>query len=247
MRVVVTRPEPGLSRTMERVAALGLAPVALPLLRYVRLDAGVAAASRSRPSAWIATSAMAIRFAGSAIDLGRPLWAVGRATAEAARVAGFTTVREGPGDGAGLAQAIGADVDGSGGEPMIYLAGHVRSPQLEAGLERAGVAFSTVEVYDSEPIDYPPDLLRALFSGADAAGAVLLYSRETAVRLALLLERHDMPRTGQDLTCLCLSDAVAGGLAGRPCVRTLAAKVPDDAAMMRLLGEIRNQAGSSPV
>ncbi len=104
MRVLVTRPRDAADATAEKLRALGHAAIAAPLMEIrfrdgdaLRLD-GV--------QAILATSANGARaVARRTAQRDVPLFAVGRQTAEAARVAGFTTVRSADGDGADLVQA----------------------------------------------------------------------------------------------------------------------------------------------
>src|SRR3954468_16736309 len=62
MRVLVTRPQPGASRTMRRLRELGFEPLLLPLTETVGLPVGADAAS-DNAVAVAATSANAVRHA----------------------------------------------------------------------------------------------------------------------------------------------------------------------------------------
>src|SRR5690242_5318981 len=118
-RVLVTRPEPGASRTARTLEAQGLHPVLLSLTETVGLpvETGVAA---KNVAASAVTSANAVRHAPKALiaALARlPCYAVGKRTAEACRAAGFLSVSEGLGDAAALADAIAADL---AGKAIVY-------------------------------------------------------------------------------------------------------------------------------
>jgi uroporphyrinogen-III synthase len=97
-RVLVLRPEPGASATVERARERGLEAIAVPLFEI-------------EPLAWDApdpgefdglllTSANAVRTAGEKLDAlrGLPVYAVGGTTAEAAREAGFSVAATGEDD-----------------------------------------------------------------------------------------------------------------------------------------------------
>ena len=84
-RVIVLRPEPGASETVARARELGLDAVAIPLFE-------VEAVEWTAPEAGgfdglLLTSANAIRHGGDQLQSlrGLPVYAVGKATSEAAR------------------------------------------------------------------------------------------------------------------------------------------------------------------
>src|SRR6185312_11188377 len=99
--ILVTRPEPGASRTAARLTALGLHPIMAPVLRIEPVPASLPAAERV--AAVLATS-------GNAVDLlpasyrGCRLLTVGNATAARARVAGFRQVFSADGDAVAAAR-----------------------------------------------------------------------------------------------------------------------------------------------
>src|SRR5262245_13671221 len=97
LRVLVTRPEPGASRTARRLAEQGFEPVVLPLTEIRPLPADHFPDS-ANIDAVAATSANAIRHAPRRLIstlTGKPVFAVGGGTARATRNAGFATVFEG--------------------------------------------------------------------------------------------------------------------------------------------------------
>jgi uroporphyrinogen-III synthase len=94
-RVLVLRPEPGASATLGKARALGMDAVAIPLFR-------IEAAPWEPPDpdsfdGLLLTSANALRFGGKELSRlrGLPVYAVGEATAEAAREAGFDVASTG--------------------------------------------------------------------------------------------------------------------------------------------------------
>ncbi|HEX8374478.1 MAG TPA: uroporphyrinogen-III synthase, partial [Geminicoccaceae bacterium] len=100
--VLVLRPEPGAGETAARARALGLDPVVAPLFRIEKV-AWEAPAEESF-DALLLTSANAARCAGAAPR--KPCYAVGEATAEAARSAGFDVVDAGHSDGAAAVERM---------------------------------------------------------------------------------------------------------------------------------------------
>src|SRR5690349_3328000 len=88
-RLLVLRPEPGASATAERAKALGLDPLVVPLFEVEPVE--WQAPEPAGFDGLLLTSANAVRQAGVQLERLRGLkaYAVGGATAEAARKAGF--------------------------------------------------------------------------------------------------------------------------------------------------------------
>ncbi|AJY47693.1 uroporphyrinogen-III synthase [Martelella endophytica] len=224
MRVLVTRPEASAERSAARLAALGHLPFTLPLFEPVHQpDAAIAALAEEAWSAVAVTSAEAVRALGRAAPL--RLYAVGEASAKAARDAGFADIVTGPGDGAGLAERIAAD----GVDRLLYLAGSPRMPDFEQRLAACGVSFLSVDCYRMMPVALSDDEFAARLVDA-APDAVLLYSARTADRFFALGGAAFLPRQA---FVVCLSAAVAAQVpAGIP-VRIAAA--PDEKKLFACL------------
>ena len=122
--LLILRPEPGASATATRARALGLTPMTFPLFSVGPIS--WKPADPASVDSLLLTSANAIRHGGDAIRLYRhlPVFAVGAATAEAARTAGFETVVEGSGDAAAALRALAE----AGHTRPLHLAGDHRTP-----------------------------------------------------------------------------------------------------------------------
>jgi len=94
-RVLVLRPEPGASATIAKARAMGLEPIAVPLFTIEPVE--WAAPDPTGFDGILLTSANAVRSAGEGLRELRaiPAFAVGQATAEAARQAGFAIAATG--------------------------------------------------------------------------------------------------------------------------------------------------------
>ena len=168
--IAVLRPEPGNRVTAAAIEARGRTAIRLPLFE-------------ARPLAWeapdpadfdalIVTSANALRHGGAGLGAltGLPLYAVGEATAEAARRRGFEVA--GVGD-AGSAVLL-AIAQAAGVRRALHLAGRERS--VEAG----GIVAQVIAVYASDPV--------ARVDAARLAGTVaLVQSARAGARLAELV------------------------------------------------------------
>lgn len=238
MRVLVTRPEPGASRTAERLRALGHEPVILPLF-----EAQITARAQDLPPAkqiggLIATSARAfLLFAGAAPtqyhDL--PVYTVGPATAQAARDAGFSHVHEGAGSARDLASILMAlpveEKDGSG---LLYLAGLPRKPTLEAALTTAGLAFQVLESYKMEQISYSTDSF-VMDHLSPAPDAVLFYSTNAALRFSALVNAQNLDESLHSTSLVCLSPEITRAFPESWTLRTCAAEQPDEDSLLASL------------
>lgn len=134
--------------------AAGFEAVCLPVLEVEMVEEGVSAIGErlARPEAYgglVLTSRNAV----PALDAHRerlapwrakPTYAVGPATAEAARALGLRAVGEEAGYGSVLAARIVADASS---RPLLFLAAADRRPDLPQALAAAGVPFEEVTVY----------------------------------------------------------------------------------------------------
>jgi len=231
-RVLVTRPEPGCSATAARLAGLGFEPVVLPLTRVV--PTGILLPDGPF-DAVMATSANAIRMAdGSGRDrlVDLPLFAVGPATAAAARQAGFSHVIQGPGSADALAGEIAASI----GRParLLYLAGKTRLSVAEAMLETEGIAVTVAETYRTVRIKLAPGGLRAQLGGR-RLDAVLLYSRLAAQAISEALLDPAAAELAKGAAFLCISAGVAGALSPVLRADVRVATEPNEEALFSLI------------
>jgi uroporphyrinogen-III synthase len=236
LRVLVTRPKLSAARTAERLISMGHDPVLLPLSETVHHPQAAAEALRSPHAALAATSAEALRAIStpeirSVLDLGKPLFAVGDATAAAARSAGFGEVHAGAGDGEDLADLItGSHVDVSDG--ILYLAGRPRARGFEERLAALGVPVRIAEVYEMAAVEYQPEALADIFI-ASRPDAVLLYSLQNTQRFFDLAK----PYAGAlaDMTILCMSDRTAARVPAEYRHHVRVAAAPSEEALLTLL------------
>jgi len=107
--LLVLRPEPGASATAARAAALHFTTIVAPLFTVISLD--WSAPDSAGFDALLLTSANSARHGGAQLAryAGLPVYAVGAATAAAAREAGFEKVTTGDTDGAALVARAASD------------------------------------------------------------------------------------------------------------------------------------------
>lgn len=236
MRVLVTRPKLSAARTAERLISMGHEPILLPLSVAMHDPQAAAEAFRTPYAALAVTSAEALRAIAAteirpSIDIEKPLFAVGDATAAAARSAGFGEVHAGAGDGEDLADLIaGSSVDL--GEGILYLAGRPRAQTFEERLDALRLYVRITEVYEMVPVEYQrADLADILVTSRPEA--VLLYSRENAQRFFDLATPH--AEALYDMQILCMSDRTAAGVPAEYSRHIRVAKTPSEDALLTLL------------
>lgn len=128
-RLLLLRPEPGLTASARRARELGLDPLTCPLFRIEPLD--WTPPDPADYDGLLITSANSVREAGPGLKaLGAlPVHAVGEATAAVARAAGLGVVTVGPGDILSLLPLIPADTR------LLHLAGEdhrqVEDPRID--------------------------------------------------------------------------------------------------------------------
>lgn len=231
MRVWITRARPEAEDTAARLRALGWAPLTAPLLEIRPLSSALAAPLELDGAGALAfTSRNGVRaLAGSTVPAAArrdlPAYAVGAATAEAAREAGFGDVRSAEGDLGALIARILADPARPPGE-ILHIAPRKPAGDLVGALRQAGVPARRAVLYEAAPLPPSAEALEAW----PALAAVLLHSPEAARRL---LDAAP-PLPGPPL--LCISENAAAPLRAR-FAHVRAAAEPTEAALLALLGK----------
>lgn len=227
-RILVTRPEPGASATARRLVAAGFDPVVVPLTKIVPIRGTIPAGDFD---AVMATSANAPRYlapeAAAALAV-LPFYAVGEATAAAAREAGFRDVRSGSGTGQALARFVADDL--GRGARLLFLAGRLRTPTTEQALVAAGITVAPVEVYNTVKVGLSADDLDNALGDAPL-DAVLFHSRAAAE----VVSEHSFVHSLEDATFLCLSERIAACLPEALRRRARVASKPDEDALIALI------------
>ncbi|MDB5458208.1 MAG: uroporphyrinogen synthase [Caulobacter sp.] len=228
-RIWITRAQPGAAATARRVTELGHAPHVDPLLEVRRLETAL---DLTGVGALAFTSANGVAaFAEASPNRSLRVFAVGQATAAAAKAAGFTGVMSTDGDVAVLAAGIAARRAELKGLVVLHPGAAEPAQDLSALLAEFGVAARAAPLYETVSRKPDPATLETL----DSLDAVLVQSPKAARALALLLRRHPAPRT----TALCVSPAAAKPLlraqaAGR--LKAVAfAPLPLESALLNLI------------
>ncbi len=207
-RLLILRPQPEADATAARALALGLEPAICPLFVIVPR---VWTAPAGAFDALMLTSAAAARHGGAQLARYRalPVYAVGVATAAAARAAGFDDVRVGVSGVAALIDGMAHD----GVKAALHLAGRDTAPHRAAPFSLTRVA-----IYEAAVVDRPP---------LPPSGVALVHSTRAAHRFAALV--NDRAAFDAVAISAAVGDVMGGGWRSHHCAPT-----PDDAAMLAL-------------
>lgn len=214
--VLVLRPEPGASATVERAKTLGLDATAVPLFEIEPVE--WTAPNPGEFDGLLLTSANAVRFGGDEFRRLRDLkvYAVGAATAEAAREVGFHLAATGV---EGVDRLLGSiDIQ----LKLLHLCGTDRREPREARQ-----AITQIIVYCSRPTD-APDL-----SGAPGSVA-LIHSPRAGERFTELVSDR------ANISVAAISDAAADAV-GRGWKAVEMADFPSDEALLALAARLCNK------
>lgn len=178
-RLLLLRPEPGLSASAERASALGLEVIARPLFRIEPVEWAIPGPADY--DALILTSANAVRTAGPGLETLKslPVHAVGAETAAVARDAGLTVGEVGQ---AGITHLLGRL---SGAQRLLHLAGEDRR-DADSPHELTAVTVyrsATIEEAGLPPLD---DLVIAVHSPRAAARLVELAGPNPTAAIAAI-------------------------------------------------------------
>jgi uroporphyrinogen-III synthase len=190
--VLITRPQPGAEETAARITAMGFVPILAPVLTIRRLPAMLPAAV----DAVVITSRNALASLPQTLRA-VPLFAVGEATAAAARRCGFETVFSADADAAALADLIGCTFTSSPARRLLHLSGKSQGRDLARRLRELGFVVYRRVVYQAVPEPALAEAARAAL-GAGSVRAALFFSAETArsfVRLAVEAGLRDSVRS----------------------------------------------------
>jgi len=213
-RVLVLRPEPGAAATVKRARKLGLDAVALPLFEIEPL--AWQAPEASGFDGLLLTSANAVRHGGEGLASlrGLKVYAVGEATADAAREAGFDIAATGDDGVDRLLGSIEPDLR------LLHLCGRDRR---DTG--GAPQRISEIPVYAAKAIENP-DL-------AVAGSLALIHSPRAGERFAALV------RDRASIAIAAISRAAADAT-GTGWQAIEAAEKPNDDALLALAARLCN-------
>ncbi len=224
-KIWITRAQPGADATAARVRVLGHEPFVAPLLVVEKRDPVAPDLHGVGVLAFTSSNGLQAYCEVSA-DRTHPVFAVGAATAQAARAAGFKRVLSADGDVAALAEGLIARRRELGGA-VLHPGAAEPAGDLAGALERHGIETRQLVLYDTVPSPLSPSQLAEL-ANIDIA---LVHSPKAAKALAQMLKTHPLPH----LRVLTLSKAVMKPLARATLAAKAHAPIPLEAAMLNLI------------
>ncbi|MBM3479134.1 MAG: hypothetical protein FJX69_07940 [Alphaproteobacteria bacterium] len=239
MRLLVTRPlDDGLALA-GRLGQLGHEALVEPLLSIAPDLA--AALPLAGATALLFTSANGVRaFALRSQERGLAVFAVGAATARAAREVGFADIACADGDAAAL-EALVLARRRPGDGPLLHVAGKVVAGDLAGRLAARGFEVRTAALYAAEPSPRLSDAARDAFAQGGIDG-VLVFSPRSAAILVGLVESAGLRAAAARIDLYALSEAVVAAASGLAWRRVVVAAAPNEDA---LLAAIAPAAGTS--
>ena len=216
-RLLIVRPEPGATTTVERATSLGLDALAMPLFAIEAL--AWQAPDADSFDGLLLTSANAFRCGGEQLERlrGLPVHAVGAATAQAARAAGFAVAACGDGGAEQLLQSIAPALR------LLHLCGEHRIAF------NAGQAITSVPVYRSNQLPAPVGLNQV------AGQVAAIHSPRAGRRFAELAIEAGIDRSTVGIAAI---SAAAAAAVGTGWDQVAVAAAPDDRALLALAARL---------
>ncbi|NVK18542.1 MAG: uroporphyrinogen-III synthase [Methylocystaceae bacterium] len=214
MRLLVTRPKEDADPLAKILKDKGYDPVIFPLLTIKAENDGLKALGAMKEAdvqAILFTSANGVRhFARADKRRTFKVLAVGDASAEAAKEAGFKDVESATGDVEALAKLVKDKCDPKKGQ-LVHVAGSRIAGDLKGLLEKDGFSYTRVVLYSADKTTDLSATLKQDISAGKIDG-VLLYSPRTATAFVELAEKAKIKDDLKKVTAYALSQAVADNL-----------------------------------
>ncbi len=233
MRALVTRPRREAEALAQRLREKGLEVTIEPMLEIVELR-------RSKPldfsgvQACLVTSASGARAlaeAGCAREV--PVYAVGEASADAAREAGFASVDCAGGDSAALVRRAAERLDPAAGA-LLHASGVEVSGDLAGALRARGFKVRREVLYRARAAKaLSPGLRSALEDGA--IDLALFFSPRSAATFVELIDEAGLAAACAPIEAFFLSPAVAEAGGALDWQRAWTASRPDQEALVELV------------
>jgi uroporphyrinogen-III synthase len=236
LTALITRPDDDAEPLAAALIARGITVAREPLIAIKPI--ANASVDLEGVQALLFTSANGVRaFAGLSPRRDLAVFAVGDATARAARSAGFDRIESASGTVEDLARLVAARLDPKDGA-LFHAAGSAVAGDLAGLLGRKGFDLRRAMLYEAETATALSEETKARLERGEI-GLVLLFSPRTAETFVKLVrEAGDGAARGVErATALCLSPAVAKAAEGLAWRRILTAAKPDLPALLALVDQ----------
>lgn len=214
--IAITRPLEDALSLVQELQAQGMQAMPVPMLHIMHNDKAASQLSRAFESAVqaIAVTSKHALAAISQVTAARsvPLYAVGHATAKAAKQAGFEQVHEAAGNAQSLEALLLAQCSKERGA-VLYLRGKDISHDLAGALTSQGFKAEEIVAYEAQLSEaLPQDYQTALSSGN--VGEVRFYSERSAANFVRLVKQAKLDAAHREINCVAMSEKIAKAAAG---------------------------------
>lgn len=234
MRLLITRPAEDSVALAGALAERGIEVMLDPLLAIRYRDGDPL--DLDHVQALLITSANGLRaFARRDSRRNLDVFAVGDASARAAREAGFQRVESAAGDVEALAELVASRLDPKAGV-LLHVAGGTVAGDLATLLSKKRFDYRREVLYEAEKADrLAPETVQALQAGV--LDGVLFYSPRTAATFVRLALKAGVSAACSGVSAFCLSAAVAERARGLPWRAVRVAERPEQASLLRVVDE----------
>ena len=246
MRILITRPESEAHTFAEALAGRGHEVLLAPMLRVASREPPDGFAEQlAAAQAVLLTSINGARALAAATKVrGYRIIAVGDATEDAARQAGFTNVASASGDSQALLRFVSARLTQAAG-PLIHVGGAAKAGDIAGALRSAGFTVEEVALYDMPVVDaLPPDIVRALQDGL--VDAVTFFSPRTAQAFVKLATQAGIVPHLMFVAAVAISPAALAGADGISWRTRIAARAPTQEGVLAALEAMTPPPTGSP-
>jgi uroporphyrinogen-III synthase len=236
MRLLVTRALEDANKLAAVLKSRGHEPVLAPLIEI--RDRTNVSLPLDGVAALLFTSANGVRaFARQSTRRDIPGFAVGPATAAAAKAAGFPRVDVAEGDVAALTAHVRQALRPEAGA-LVHVSGSDVAGDLAGDLGRAGFTVKRAVIYEAAAAEsFPADVAGDLRAGR--IDGVLLFSPRTAQIFVGLIEGAGLVSQVRSLVAFCLAESVAAALQPLSLGQIFVADQPHQAALIDLLARVK--------
>jgi len=238
MLALVTRPRAEAEALAALLAQRGIDAVIEPMIEIV--DPGAAPLSLTGVQAILCTSANGVRaLARTSTARDVPVFAVGDATARAARVAGFHAVDSAGGDVDDLARLVTRRLQPTAGR-LVHIAGSDVAGDLAGALGAAGFGVERAVLYEACAAEVLSPLTARLIDHGEIDFA-LFFSPRSAVIFARLVTTAAVGQGLMATVAISISRAADAGLSSLPFSERLVTDAPTQAALLTLVEQLTGQ------
>ena len=197
-KVLITRPEPEATTLAGLFEERGHQTIVAPLFEIE----GAAPSALPSANALLLTSPRAARFLPDGVS-GLPTYAIGEATAKAARLAGLSVASVAEGNASSLKAEIFAE-----GTELLHLSGQEIARDLAPDFEEFGIPYSRVVTYRAVGVQALPPAAKNFLQETGDRIAVLMSVRAADV-LAHLVAEADLKDLAKGVSAACFGPRIA--------------------------------------